>query len=174
MGNSDPLMTLAVLRVTLLAMIIALGVASVAAALEGSGQPLPRFVSLRAGEVNMRLGPGEQYPIEWVYQRAGMPMEVVAEYYTWRRVRDWRGTEGWIHTSMLSSRRAMVVSGDIRSLRAEPGPNARYVANIEPGVIGRLMECPQGSTWCRVEIEGFRGWLRRNEFWGVYDQESVD
>lgn len=167
-------MSSAVLRIFALIVILALGAASVAAAPEGSGQPLPRFVSLRSGEVNMRIGPGEQYPIDWVYQRAGMPMEVVAEYYTWRRVRDWRGTEGWIHTSMLSGRRAMVVSGEVRSLRAEPDPRAPSVANVEPGVIGRLVECRQNSAWCRVEIGSLRGWLRRGEFWGAYETENLE
>jgi len=163
-----------VLRIFALIMALTLGAASVAAAPDGSGQPLPRFVSLRASEVNMRIGPGEQYPIEWVYQRSGMPMEVVAEYYTWRRVRDWRGTEGWIHTSMLSGRRAMVVSGDVRSLRTEPDPSSPSVAIVEPGVIGRLVGCPGNSRWCRVEVAGFRGWLRRGEFWGAYETESLE
>lgn len=167
-------MAVIVPRIFALLMILALCVASAAAAPEGTGQPLPRFVSLRAGEVNMRIGPGEQYPIEWVYQRAGLPMEVLAEYYTWRRVRDWRGTEGWMHTSMLSGRRFIVVSGDIRSMRADSNPDAPYVANVEPGVIGRLMECRKNSMWCRVEIAGFKGWLRRNEFWGVYENETVE
>ena len=167
-------MSPAVLRVSALIMTFALGAAPVAAAPEGTGQPLPRFVSLRAGEVNMRIGPGEQYPIEWVYRRSGMPMEVVAEYYTWRRVRDWRGTEGWIHTSMLSGRRSMVVSGDTRSMRAESDPKAPYVANVEAGVIGRLLKCRENSIWCRVEIAGFKGWLRRSEFWGAYEKETVE
>ena len=166
-------MSPAVLRIFALFAIFALGIAPVTAAPDGSGQPLPRFVSLRSGEVNMRIGPGEQYPIDWVYQRAGMPMEVLAEYYAWRRVRDWRGTEGWIHTSMLSGRRAMVVSGDVRHLRTEPDARAPSVANVEQGTIGRLLECPASSTWCQVEIEGFKGWLRRGEFWGVYDSETV-
>lgn len=161
-------------RLFCLIAILTLAAAPLAAAPEGSGQPLPRFVSLRTGEVNMRIGPGEQYPIDWVYQRAGMPVEVVAEYYAWRRVRDWRGTEGWIHTSMLSGRRAMVVSGEVRSLKAEPDPRAPSVAKLEPGVIGRLLECPRQSVWCRVEIEGIRGWLRRGEFWGAYETESLE
>lgn len=122
----------------------------------------------------MRIGPGEQYPIDWVYLRAGMPMEVVAEYYAWRRVRDWRGTEGWMHTSMLSGRRAMVVSGDVRALRGEPDTRAPLVANVEPGVIGRLLECQGRRGWCRIEIEGIRGWLRRGEFWGIYETENLE
>lgn len=160
-------------RISTLIVIFSLGAAPVAAGREGSGQPLPRFVSLRAGEVNMRIGPGEQYPIDWVYRRAGMPMEVVAEYYTWRRVRDWRGTEGWIHTSMLSGRRAMVVSGEVRALRTEPDPRSPVVARVEPGVFGRLRQCPESGGWCLVEIAGFKGWLRRGDFWGAYTSERV-
>ncbi|MDP6882831.1 MAG: SH3 domain-containing protein, partial [Rhodospirillales bacterium] len=75
------------------------------AAPEGTGLPLPRFVNLRANEANMRTGPGVQYPVEWVFVRPDLPLEVIAEYRTWRKVRDWQGTQGWMHQSMLDSRK---------------------------------------------------------------------
>ncbi|HEC14175.1 MAG TPA: hypothetical protein ENI72_00310, partial [Rhodospirillales bacterium] len=81
---------------------------------KGSGLPLPRFVSLRVNEVNMRTGPGVQYPIEWVYSRQYLPMEVIAEYSTWRKVRDWQGGQGWVHQSMLGGRRSFIVTGTTR------------------------------------------------------------
>ena len=134
----------------------------------GSGLPLPRFVSLRADEVNMRAGPGVQYPIEWVYRRQALPMEAVAEYGTWRKVRDWQGTQGWVHQSMLSNSRALIVTGKVRTIRSQQSTKAAAVARAEPGVIGALLECPQERAWCRVEVEGREGWLRSVEFWGVY------
>lgn len=143
------------------------------AAIEGSGLPLPRFVSLRADEVNMRAGPGVQYPIDWVYQREKLPLEVIAEHKTWRRVRDWQGTQGWIHQSMLGGTRTVIVTGKTRSLRSEPDTKSAPMARAEPGVIGRLKECPASNTWCRIEIEGYEGWLRRVDFWGVYRHEVV-
>ena len=87
------------------------------APLQASGLPLPRFVSLRAEEVNMRAGPGVRYPVDWVYKRKNMPVEVIAEFGTWRKVRDIQGTQGWIHQSMLSSNRWVTITGPARTLR---------------------------------------------------------
>jgi len=138
-----------------------------------SGLPVPRFVSLRSGEVNVRTGPGVRYPVEWVFVRAGMPVEVTAEFDTWRRIRDWEGTQGWVHQSMLSGRRALVVTGpDLRTLRREADGDAAALAQVEPGVMGRLNGCR--GDWCRVELQGVEGWLRRSDFWGVYPTERVE
>jgi SH3-like domain-containing protein len=152
------------------ALLIAFGAATLHAA--ESGLPVPRFVSLRSDKVNVRTGPGVRYPVEWVLQRKGMPVEVVAEYDTWRKVRDVEGTEGWVNQNLLSSRRGMIVTGAIRALRRDPAANAAVVARAEPDVVGQLLSCK--GEWCRVELGGFRGWLRRSEFWGVYPNEKVE
>ncbi len=144
------------------------------AASEGSGLPIPRFVSLRAPEANMRAGPGEQYPIKWTYRRQGLPLEVTAEYDHWRRVRDWQGTEGWMHSSMLTGKRAIIVTGDERPLRAKPDLASPLLARIEGKVVGRVLTCPKDGEWCRVEIAGVKGWMRRSEMWGVYREEAID
>jgi SH3-like domain-containing protein len=137
-----------------------------------TGLPLPRFVSLRSNEVNLRTGPGVQYPIEWVYRRAGMPVEVIAEFDTWRKVRDWQGTVGWVHQSMLTGKRRALVTGGTQALRREPRDGSALVARLEPGVIGEIGSC--GPEWCRVTAAGLRGWLKRGEFWGVYPNERFD
>lgn len=152
---------------------VAISGAAARAQPEGSGLPLPRFVSLRAQEANMRAGPGEQYPIKWTYQRPGLPLEIVAEFHHWRKVRDWQGTEGWIHSSMLSSRRSFIVVGGTRPLRAKPDAGSRAVAQVESKVVGRLRQCPKGSNWCEVEIGGVKGWMARDEIWGLYNGEDV-
>lgn len=136
--------------------------------------PVPRFVSLRSEEVNLRTGPGVRYPVEWVFLRRQMPVEIVQEFENWRRVRDREGTEGWVHQSMLTGRRTAVVLGDSGTLvelkrRAEAA--APGLARVEAGVIANLIEC-QGD-WCRVEAGGFRGWLERTHIWGVYAQETL-
>jgi SH3-like domain-containing protein len=140
----------------------------------GSGLPIPRFVSLRATEANMRAGPGEQYPIKWTYRRQGLPLEVTAEYEHWRRVRDWQGAEGWMHSSMLTGKRSIIVTGDVRPLHAEPDPGSGVLARIEGKVVGRLLGCPKGGDWCQVQVAGVKGWLRRNEMWGVYKEEEIE
>lgn len=144
-----------------------------AGAAEGSGLPLPRFVSMRADEANLRAGPGVQYPVEWVYHRSGMPVEIVAEYTTWRKVRDWQGSQGWIHQSILSSNRTFIVTGGLRTIRKEPDTKSLAVARVEANVVGKLRECPPEIGWCRVEIQGHRGWLRKVDFWGVYPNEVL-
>jgi len=144
------------------------------AAAKGTGLPLPRFVSLRAGEVNLRTGPGVQYPVDWVYYRQHLPVEVIAEYGTWRKIRDWQGTQGWVHQSMVGARRTIVVTGDVRTLRARPDPKSGAVAQAEAGVVGRLVACPDLNGWCRVEAGGYEGWLRRVEFWGAHRDEVME
>jgi len=144
------------------------------AQVSGSGLPLPRFVSLRAGEVNLRTGPGVQYPVDWVYRKTGLPLEVIAEYKTWRKVRDWEGAQGWVHQTMLSSKRGFIVTGGTRSILSKGDTKARPVARLQAGVSGRLIACPDTTTFCRVEVEGFEGWLNRSDFWGVLKGEAFE
>jgi len=138
-----------------------------------SGLPLPRFVSLRAGEVNMRSGPGVQYPVDWVYKRRHLPVEVIAEFQTWRKVRDHQGSQGWVHQTMLGGERTAIVLGRTRTLRAEPDSNAKAVAKLEPEVIVTVTACPRDGQWCRVKATGLDGWLRRVEIWGVRKDEAI-
>jgi SH3-like domain-containing protein len=140
---------------------------------QASGLPLPRFVSLRAEEVNMRTGPGVRYPVDWVYKRRNMPVEVIAEFGTWRKVRDIQGTQGWIHQSMLSNNRWVTITGQTRTLRRKADSQAPAVARVEPGASAQVLECPDESGWCRVTAGGYDGWLRRVEFWGLYPRETV-
>jgi SH3-like domain-containing protein len=137
-----------------------------------SGLPIPRFVSLRSDKVNVRTGPGVRYPVEWVFERKGMPVEVVEEYENFRKVRDIQGTEGWVHQNLLSSRRGVIITGAIRTLRREAREDSPAVARAEPDVVGQLLRCQ--DQWCRIEIGGFRGWLKRSEFWGVYPNEKIE
>ena len=145
-----------------------------AAANKGTGLPLPRFVSLRANEVNLRTGPGVQYPVDWVYLRRKLPVEIIAEYGTWRKVRDWQGTQGWVHQSMLAGLRTFIVTGATRTIRRKGDAGSPAVATLEVGVIGNLVSCPNLNGWCRVEIAGNKGWLRRVDFWGVLRSEVME
>lgn len=133
--------------------------------------PVPRFVSLREDEVNLRAGPGERYPIDWVLTRKGMPVEILQEFDVWRKVRDVQGTEGWVHQRMVTGIRTVVVTGETRTLHADPDPASPAVARAEPGVIAHLLECR--GAWCRVEARDIKGWLRRSEMWGVFADEAV-
>jgi len=138
-----------------------------------SGLPLPRFVSLRAEVVNMRTGPGVQYPVEWVYKRNGLPVEIISEYDTWRKVRDWQGTQGWIHQSMLNGKRKFIVVGSERTVRRSANSESAARAILELGVIGKVIECEKSSSWCKIQKDSITGWLRRVDVWGIYRGEEI-
>ncbi|MBI4185162.1 MAG: hypothetical protein HY521_14320 [Proteobacteria bacterium] len=160
------------LSVALFGVVALLAVGAPAA--EDGEKGVPRFASLRAGEVNLRTGPGRRYPVEWKFLRESLPVEVLVEYDTWRKVRDSEGTVGWVHQSMLSGKRTLIVTGEPRPLRREPVAEAPPRAVLEPGVIATILSCPPTGAWCRVALGPHEGWLRRDEFWGVYPNEAVN
>lgn len=137
-----------------------------------TGLPLPRFVSLRPAEVNLRTGPGANYPIDWVYRRRHMPVEVIAEFDNWRKIRDWQGTVGWVHQNLLDGRRYALIVDAERTLQSRPAADSPPVAIVKPGVIALLLACE--PDWCRLEAGSHRGWLPRDAFWGVYPGEVFD
>jgi SH3-like domain-containing protein len=161
------------MRLVFIALLSLSVAAEAAVAADGTGLPLPRFVSIRADEANLRAGPGVQYPVEWVYHQAEMPVEIIAEYTTWRKVRDWQGAQGWVHQSILSSARTVIVTGGLRTLRREPDPKSLPAARLEANVVAKLRECPAELSWCQVEVQGIKGWLRKVDFWGVYPSEVL-
>ncbi|HET6184866.1 MAG TPA: SH3 domain-containing protein [Acetobacteraceae bacterium] len=138
-----------------------------------TGLPLPRFAALRADQVNFRAGPGDRYPVEWLYKRRGLPVEIEREFDVWRLVTAPDGTKGWVHEATLMGRRDFVVTGAERTLRAEPQDTARPVAVLKPGVVGRINACPANSEWCRVQVSDYRGWIKRDGIWGVLPGETV-
>ena len=161
--------------VVVVAWLSAFGIIGAAQAADKSGEPIPRFVTLRADTVNLRAGPGSRYPIEYVYHRKGYPLEIIAEFDQWRQVRDWQGTEGWVHERMVTGARNVVVDGTQRILRTAADNKSAPVAKLDPGVIAHLLECR--DAWCRIEVRNggsdVTGWLTRNEIWGVLPTEVV-
>ena len=141
-----------------------------------SGLPVPRFVSLKADKVNMHIGPAKTYETKWLYQRAGLPVEITAEFETWRRIRDSDGTEGWVYHSLLSGRRTGVVSAkakdDLVPVYDSADLKGRVVAQLERGVQGSVKRCNAG--WCKISGQGFDGWIQQDRLWGVYPDEKFD
>lgn len=150
-------------------------VVGVAQAAEKSTEPVPRFVTLRADDVNLRTGPGMRYPVEWVYHRKGLPVEIVAQFDEWRQIRDSQGTEGWVQQRMVTGARNVVIQGGQHILRQSADAGATPVARLDPGVIAHLLECR--DAWCRIEIQSassdVTGWLGRGDIWGVLPDEVV-
>jgi SH3-like domain-containing protein len=147
----------------------------VAASIRSAGSQdvtsVPRYVSLRADEVNVRTGPGVRYPVKWVFVRKFMPVEVIADYDTWRKIRDWEGAEGWVHRAMLSSRRHVITVGGISTLRQSPTEKSRAVAKLANGVVAEVAVCD--ADWCKLSVGGYRGWLKRASLWGLKRGETV-
>jgi SH3-like domain-containing protein len=140
-----------------------------------SGLPLPRFVSLKAGKVNVRRGPSSDHQVSWIFQRKGLPVEIVAESENWRRVRDSEGAEGWVLQNMLSGKRTALVA-PWRKLDAIPMYGAEkaqggVVAKLEAGVVASVENCT--GDWCAVDAEGYQGWIEQSMLWGVYPEEKV-
>ena len=134
--------------------------------------PLPRFVSMKASEGNVRRGPSLTHRIDWVFKRRDLPLEITAEHGHWRRVRDRDGAGGWVHYSLLSGTRTVIVETDTADLLARPDAAAMTVARLEAGVVARIDEC--APDWCRLNAGGYRGWTRKDHLWGVRADEILD
>jgi SH3-like domain-containing protein len=125
---------------------------------------------LRSGEVNVRTGPGTRYPVEWMFQRRGLPVEITAEFGTWRRVRDGQGAEGWVHRSMLSGKRTAIIVTGVETLRRRASADSAAVAKAQQGVVATVGACRE--KWCEIDTQGFRGWVPQVSLWGVYPNET--
>ena len=154
----------------------AAGAAQAQSAGSASGLPVPRFVSLKADKVNMHIGPAKTYETKWLYQRAGLPVEITAEFENWRRIRDADGTEGWVYHSLLSGRRTgMVIAknpDDLVSVYEKADVESAVTAKLERGVVSTVKRC--SADWCYVNGRGFEGWVQQIRLWGVYPNEKVD
>ena len=145
-----------------------------------SGLLLPRFVSLKSDPINIRKGPGTEYPVAWVYRRAGLPVEIIQEFQGWRQIRDSEGATGWVLHSLLSGRRtALVVPWEAKAktpsalIKLHPARRASSdaVALLEPGTVASVRACDM--AWCEVVIDAYRGYVEQSKLWGVYPNEAV-
>ncbi len=141
-----------------------------------SGLSIPRFVSLKAEKVNVRSGPSSDHPVAWVFQRKGLPVEIVAEFENWRRVRDSEGEEGWILQSMLAGKRTAVVApwrGDqLTELHGDASAQSQVQAKLTAGAMSEVVSCD--GKWCRISVGGYDGYVEQDMLWGVYPGETVN
>jgi len=141
-----------------------------------SGLPVPRFVSLKSDHVNVRGGPTKDHDVSWIYTRAGLPVEVTAEFENWRRVRDSEGAEGWVYHSLLAGKRTAMIStrapNELVSLYEEADSQSDIAAKLQAGVTAQVKRC--NGNWCRIIGRGFDGWIEQARLWGVYPGEKVE
>jgi SH3-like domain-containing protein len=160
---------------SVLAMLVTMSAAA-AQATTGRGTitnlPIPRYVSIKASEGNVRRGPSLTHRIDWVFKRRDMPLQITAEHGHWRRVQDRDGAGGWVHYALLSGVRTVLVEKDMLPVHARPDPTAPINAAFELGVVARLGEC--NREWCRISAGGYRGWALKEDLWGVGPDELRD
>lgn len=153
----------------ILAAAIAMLISTEAAAQD---KALPYWVSIVPNQARIRTGPGRNFPAIWQYQRAGLPVKVVATFPSWRKIQDPDGAQGWMQSNMLSEIRTGMVRGDVAPMRARPNSGAAIVWRAAPGVVGRLHKCREG--WCDFDVKGRRGWIEAAHLWGVNAGEAVE
>ncbi len=136
---------------------------------------LPRFASLHSSEINLRTGPGERFPIEWVYHRVSLPVEIIDEFEHWRKIRDVDNTTGWVHKKMLSGKRtALTLKGSQHTLYKKESISSKPIAYINGQIIVSLEECSPESDFCKVSFQKIRGYLMKKDLWGIYKQEAIN
>lgn len=138
--------------------------------IRGSNLEIPRFVTLKTGLVNMRTGPGKNYPIKWQYQRRHLPMKVIGEFDVWRKVIDHEGVTGWMHVSTLSVKRMALIIDTTVKVHSDDAPDARVKAVAEKGALVELETCRGG--WCKITAQDITGWVRRVSIWGLLEGEG--
>ena len=144
-----------------------------------TGLPVPRFVSLKSGKANMRVGPGGKYQVAWLYTKRGLPMEIIQEFDNWRKVRDAQGNEGWMLHSLLSGKRTAIINPwetDVKKgladLKSDDNPASSTLARVEPGVVAEVDYC--GEKFCRLTMGKKDGYVSKANIWGVYPDELIE
>ena len=137
-----------------------------AAPLAADNAKTPYWVSIRSDEVNLRVGPGEDYRIAWVYRRPQLPLKVLRIKDGWRLVQDPDGAQGWMRSQFLTRQRTGYVRGTgAAEMRENPASEARLLWRLAPGVVGLLGECQAG--WCELEVDGRLGHVEASRLWGA-------
>ena len=140
-----------------------------------TGLTIPRFVSLRSNHINARSGPGARYPIEWVYMQKSAPVEIIAEFELWRKIKDWQGSESWVHISMLSGKRSVkVITPGENNVYAKDDFKAKIIAKVEDEVVGEIEKCPVNNSFCKIKFASITGWVPRQNLYGIYPEEIID
>ena len=140
-----------------------------------TGLTIPRFASLRSNHINARSGPGARYPIEWVYMQKSAPVEIIAEFELWRKIKDWQGSETWVHKSMLTGKRFVkVITPGENNIYAKDDYNAKVIAKVEDEVVGEIKKCPVNTNFCLIQFGNIDGWMPRQNLYGIYPDEIID
>ena len=137
-----------------------------------TGLEIPRYVSLKSDDANIRVGPSKNYPIEIKYIKKNYPLKVLDEYEEWRKVEDFNRNIGWIHKSLISGiRTGIVLSNDNKNIRLLNTLDGNVIGEIGNGNIVFLEKCK--IDWCLVSLGDFEGWMDKKYIWGVKEKEII-
>jgi SH3-like domain-containing protein len=167
----NPLMKLIVAFFVLLATPLAYAQVD-SSILNPSGLPIPRYVSLKSDDINVRVGPGTRYPIRYSYKRTHLPVQIIEEFAHWRKIADFEGASGWVHKGMVDGTRRAIIMDKVQMLYTKPDATSRPKMRAQPMVIGELKRCE--PDWCELEIQGRKGWIRKADIWGVTREEVFE
>lgn len=157
---------------SVLALVVLLAGTILVDAARAQEREVPYWATLRFDEVNMRVGPSQEYKIDWVYKRAGLPVKVVRTREGWRLIQDHEGTQGWVASSQLSPRLGVLIVGDtLADLRASQEAGAAVNWRAQPGVVAALIECVESQ--CEIDVDGKTGWVAKDRLWGAGDMEAA-
>ena len=163
------------LFITIIALILPICSVSAEETVSESGLKLPRMVSLRTEPVQVRSGPGKKYPIEWIYQQKGAPVEIINEYDVWREIKDWEGSVSWVHKSMLTGKRFVkVITAGENNIYGDDTYSAKIVAKVEDGEVGEVKKCTKSNEFCLIKFDTIEGWIPKKTLFGVYKAENIN
>ncbi len=137
-----------------------------------TGLEIPRYVSLKSNDANIRVGPSKNYPIEIKYIKKNYPLKILEEYEEWRKVEDFKKNIGWIHKSLISGNRTgIILSKDNKNINLVNTLGGNVIGEIGKGNIVNVEKCK--TNWCLVSKENFRGWIHKKYIWGVKEKEII-
>lgn len=169
MKNSKVIILISLFIVILLSVLVGASVVNKMGEVEEKKLPVPRFVTLKSDEVNIRVGPGLRYPIKLVFKKEGLPVEIIKEFDNWRQIRNIEGDEGWVNQGLLSSKRSVIIKEYTRTVYKKPSIDSKPVVKLRPGVVAKLVTCR--NNWCNIKAAGYNGWINQNHIWGAYPDE---
>ena len=132
---------------------------------------IPRYVSLKSNDANIRVGPSKKYPIVLKYTIKNYPLKVLEEYEEWRRVEDFKQNTGWIHKSLITGKRTGIILSDEKNVKLLNTLNGNVIGEIGKRNIVYLEKCK--INWCLVSLGNFNGWMDKKYIWGVKQNEII-
>ena len=121
------------------------------------------FLMLKNNKVNVRYGPGFDYPIKYIYKKVKLPLQIIDIKENFRKIIDHKKNNGWIHVSQLRKSKSLIAISN-KILFKKPTKYSKPLARIEKGRLLIVKKCQK--NWCNIQTEKFSGWIEKNNIWG--------